>query len=87
MVTLDGVAKVLNGVNLTVHRGDLLGLVGETGCGKSVTAMSIPQLVPQPPARYTAATSASWAKLSWASRKRNCAACAPSISALSFRTR
>ena len=53
MVTLDGVAKVLNGVNLTVHRGDLLGLVGETGCGKSVTAMSIPQLVPQPPARYT----------------------------------
>ena len=54
MVTLDGVAKVLNGVNLTVNRGDLLGLVGETGCGKSVTAMSIPQLVPQPPARYTA---------------------------------
>ena len=53
MVTLDGVAKVLNGVNLTVNRGDLLGLVGETGCGKSVTAMSIPQLVPQPPARYT----------------------------------
>jgi oligopeptide/dipeptide ABC transporter ATP-binding protein len=52
MVTLDGVAKVLNGVNLTIERGDLVGLVGETGCGKSVTAMSIPQLVPQPPARY-----------------------------------
>jgi peptide/nickel transport system ATP-binding protein len=52
MVTLDGVAKVLNGVNLTIQRGDLLGLVGETGCGKSVTAMSIAQLVPQPPARY-----------------------------------
>ncbi|MFZ4850446.1 MAG: ATP-binding cassette domain-containing protein, partial [Caldilinea sp.] len=53
MVTLDGVARVLNGVNLTIHRGDLVGLVGETGCGKSVTAMSIPQLVPQPPARYS----------------------------------
>ncbi|MBW7882955.1 MAG: ABC transporter ATP-binding protein [Caldilineaceae bacterium] len=53
MVTFDGVAKVLNGVNLTINRGDLLGLVGETGCGKSVTAMSIPQLVPQPPARYS----------------------------------
>jgi oligopeptide/dipeptide ABC transporter ATP-binding protein len=52
MVTFDGVAKVLNGVNLTVHKGDLLGLVGETGCGKSVTAMSIPRLVPEPPARY-----------------------------------
>ena len=52
MSTFDGVAKVLNGVNLTIHKGDLLGLVGETGCGKSVTAMSIPRLVPQPPARY-----------------------------------
>ena len=52
MVTFDGVSKVLNGVNLTIHKGDLLGLVGETGCGKSVTAMSIPRLVPQPPARY-----------------------------------
>lgn len=53
MVTLDGVAHVLNGVNLTIRRGDLVGLVGETGCGKSLTAMSIPQLIPQPPARYT----------------------------------
>jgi peptide/nickel transport system ATP-binding protein len=54
MVTFDGVAKVLNGVNLTIEQGDLLGLVGETGCGKSVTAMSIPRLVPRPPARYPA---------------------------------
>ena len=52
MVTFDGVSKVLNGVNLTIHKGELLGLVGETGCGKSVTAMTIPRLVPQPPARY-----------------------------------
>jgi peptide/nickel transport system ATP-binding protein len=52
MVTFDGVSKVLNGVNLAIHKGDLLGLVGETGCGKSVTAMTIPRLVPQPPARY-----------------------------------
>jgi len=53
MVTFDGVAKVLNGINLTLFPGDRLGLVGETGCGKSVTAMSIPNLVSQPPARYT----------------------------------
>ncbi len=52
MVTFDGVARVLNGVNLTINKGDMVGLVGETGCGKSVTAMSIPRLVPQPPARY-----------------------------------
>ena len=52
-VTVDGVAKVLNGVNLTVYKGELLGVVGETGCGKSVTAMTIPRLVPAPPARYT----------------------------------
>lgn len=52
MVTFDGVSKVLNGVNLVINKGDLLGLVGETGCGKSVTAMTIPRLVPQPPARY-----------------------------------
>jgi oligopeptide/dipeptide ABC transporter ATP-binding protein len=51
-VTIDGVAKVLNGVSLTVHKGDLLGLVGETGCGKSVTAMTIPRLLPEPPVRY-----------------------------------
>src|SRR5215510_7507760 len=53
MVTFDGTSKVLNGVNLTINKGDLLGLVGETGCGKSVTAMTIPRLVPQPPAQYT----------------------------------
>lgn len=52
MVTFDGVSKVLNGVSLSINQGDLLGLVGETGCGKSVTAMTIPRLVPQPPARY-----------------------------------
>ena len=37
--TFDGVAKVLAGVNLTMQRGDVLGLVGETGCGKSMTAL------------------------------------------------
>jgi peptide/nickel transport system ATP-binding protein len=51
-VSIDGVARVLNGANLTIHKGDLLGLVGETGCGKSVTAMTIPRLLPEPPTRY-----------------------------------
>ena len=51
--TFDGVAKVLAGVDLTLRRGDFLGLVGETGCGKSMTAMSIPRLIPMPPGRIT----------------------------------
>jgi oligopeptide/dipeptide ABC transporter ATP-binding protein len=47
--TFDGVSKVLVGVDLRLERGDIMGLVGETGCGKSVTALSIPQLIPCPP--------------------------------------
>lgn len=44
--TLWGVAKVLNGVNLTIREGEIFGLVGETGCGKSVTASTILRLLP-----------------------------------------
>jgi len=50
-VTDQGVAQVLDGVNLTVRRGETLGLVGETGCGKSVTGLSVLRLVPEPPGR------------------------------------
>jgi oligopeptide/dipeptide ABC transporter ATP-binding protein len=51
--TFDGVSKVLNGVNLKMWRGDVLGLVGETGCGKTMTALSIARLVPCPPGEIT----------------------------------
>jgi len=44
--TLWGVAKVLNGVNFTIREGEIFGLVGETGCGKSVTSMTILKLLP-----------------------------------------
>lgn len=47
--TFDGVSKVLAGVNLELQRGDIMGLVGETGCGKTMTALSIPRLIPCPP--------------------------------------
>lgn len=43
----------VNGVNLQVNRGQIHGLVGESGCGKTVTGMSIARLVPTPPAEYT----------------------------------
>jgi len=44
-------ARVVENVSLTVNRGHTLGLVGESGCGKSVTAMSIMRLLPSPPSR------------------------------------
>jgi oligopeptide/dipeptide ABC transporter ATP-binding protein len=49
--TEDGVVKALNGVNLDIKRGEALGLVGESGCGKSVTALSILRLIQDPPGK------------------------------------
>ena len=48
--TFEGTAKVLEGVSFSLEAGDTLGLVGESGCGKSVTAHSIIGLLPRPPA-------------------------------------
>ena len=47
--TYEGVAKVINGLDLTLQRGEILGLSGETGSGKSVAAKSIINLVDYPP--------------------------------------
>jgi len=47
-----GSMKAVDGVSFEVRQGATLGLVGESGCGKSVTAFSILKLVPSPPARY-----------------------------------
>ncbi|MBI4233609.1 MAG: ABC transporter ATP-binding protein [Chloroflexi bacterium] len=46
--TREGVVKALNGVSFTLHQGQILGLVGESGAGKTVTALSILRLVPYP---------------------------------------
>jgi oligopeptide/dipeptide ABC transporter ATP-binding protein len=51
-VTKRGVVHAVDGVSLEVHDGETLGLVGETGSGKSVTARSLLRLVPVPPGRY-----------------------------------
>ena len=49
--TYDGVVRAIDGVSFKIRRGETLGLVGETGCGKSVTAFSITRLIPDPPGR------------------------------------
>ena len=48
--TYDGVVTAVDGVSFDLYRGEILGMVGESGCGKSVTALSILRLLPSPPA-------------------------------------
>ncbi len=52
--TPDGVFPAVDGVDLEVGKGETLGIVGESGCGKSVTALSILRLLPEPPASIEA---------------------------------
>ncbi len=46
-----GVLTAVRDLSLSISEGETFGIVGETGCGKSVTALSILRLVPTPPAR------------------------------------
>jgi oligopeptide transport system ATP-binding protein len=52
--TPDGVVRSVDNVHFELGRGETLGLVGESGCGKSVTALSLTRLVPNPPGRIVA---------------------------------
>ena len=54
--TDDGVVRAVNGVSWHLDEGETLALVGESGCGKSVTAMSILRLIPNPPGRIVDGT-------------------------------
>jgi oligopeptide transport system ATP-binding protein len=52
--TLDGVVNAVNGVSYSVEAGKTLGIVGESGCGKSVSVLSIMRLIPDPPGKIAA---------------------------------
>jgi oligopeptide/dipeptide ABC transporter ATP-binding protein len=54
--TESGVARAVDGVSFDLGQGETLGLVGESGCGKTVTALSILRLVTEPPGKYGAAS-------------------------------
>ena len=49
--TNEGVVKAVDNISLTIPKGESVGLVGESGCGKTVTAYSVLQLVPRPPGK------------------------------------
>ena len=54
--TQDGVVHAVNGISYHVNEGETLGIVGESGCGKTVSVLSVMRLIPQPPGKVVAGT-------------------------------
>ena len=52
----DGIVRAVNGVSFQLKRGETLGVVGESGCGKSVMALTVMGLIPRPPGRIKSGT-------------------------------
>lgn len=52
--TEDGIVKAVDDISFNIRKGEIIGVVGESGCGKSVTAMSIMRLIPSPPGKIVA---------------------------------
>src|ERR1700758_2952276 len=51
--TPDGINRAVDGVSFHVDEGETLAIVGESGCGKSVTSMSLMRLIPEPPGKIS----------------------------------
>src|ERR1700755_2688656 len=52
--TDDGIVQAVDGVDIAIHRGETVGVVGESGCGKTVTALSVLKLIAMPPGKIVA---------------------------------
>ena len=60
--TEEGVVPAVDGLDFTLHNGETLAIVGESGCGKSVTSLSILGLIPNPPGKSSRAASSTMAR-------------------------
>ena len=78
---IEGVVRAVEGVSFHIDAGETVGIVGESGCGKSVTAMSILRLIPEPPGRIAGRIIVPGRRTCWSSPTRRCARSAARTSA------
>src|SRR5580704_17365678 len=84
--TDDGMVRAVDGVDLVIDRGETLGVVGESGCGMTVTAMTVLKLIQMPPAASSRAACCGRAATSCHSAPMRCGRSAASRSLSSSRS-
>lgn len=71
-----GTCHAVNGVSFEIQKGEVFGLVGETGAGKTTIAMSLLNLIPEPPGKITAGSTCSRERICSNTAKSRCGRCA-----------